>query len=195
VPIAAPSANISGRVSPTTAKHVLEDFDGKIPLILDGGPSEVGLESTVLSLAGDTPTILRVGMLGEEELREIVPDVMTRSGEVRVAEAPGMKYKHYAPRHPAVLVNSPEEAIARYDQARRENIKCVIIGSRGFVSKCAPRECYNLGKTPAEQARALYSALRETDKRFSLLLIEAFPNVGQTKAIFERLSKAATITD
>ncbi len=102
VPIAAPSANRSGRPSPTTAEHVLADMDGRIPLILDGGPCRYGVESTVLSLVGE-PTILRPGAVTREMLEAVIgpvrlaPSILNPLGEREVAASPGMKYKHYAP--------------------------------------------------------------------------------------------------
>ena len=102
VPIAAPSANLSGRPSPTTAEHVIEDMDGRIDVILDGGPCEVGVESTVLTLVG-RPTILRPGGITKEMLEQIIgevevsPAVLRPLAEDEVAESPGMKHRHYAP--------------------------------------------------------------------------------------------------
>ena len=114
VPIAAPSANLSGKPSPTTAQHVLEDMDGRIPLILDGGPCKYGVESTVLSVVG-TPTILRPGAITREMLSAVIGEVQVarsilaplREGET--VASPGMKYKHYAPKADViVIVGTPE---------------------------------------------------------------------------------------
>ena len=96
-PVAAPSANVSGRISPTEARHVLEDMDGKIPLILDGGCSDIGIESTVLDLSKEVPVVLRPGAITAEMLSVYLGKVVDFKGKVLIAEAPGMKYRHYAP--------------------------------------------------------------------------------------------------
>lgn len=101
-PIAAPSANLSGRPSPTTAQVVLEDLNGKIPLILDGGATEIGIESTVLDISGESPIILRPGKITLEELQIIYPDIKSEDTS-ESPRAPGMKYRHYAPIAPIVI--------------------------------------------------------------------------------------------
>ena len=115
-PIAAPSANRSGRPSPTTAAHVLEDMEGRIPLILDGGPCEVGLESTVVDVTGARPRILRPGGVTLEMLEGVVGDVDVDEGVLHQLQAgsqarsPGMKYKHYAPKGEVTIVTGPRAA-------------------------------------------------------------------------------------
>lgn len=116
LPVAAPSANTSGRPSPTAAAHVLEDMNGKIPLILDGGSCDVGLESTVLDLCHGRPTILRPGGVTKEMLESVLGQevllagsILRPLGENEVALSPGMRYKHYAPKGTVTLVEGPEE--------------------------------------------------------------------------------------
>ncbi len=119
VPIAAPSANRSGRPSPTSARHVLEDMDGRVPLILDGGDCEVGLESTVIDLSGETPRVLRPGGVTPEMIvaacgsAGVDPAVMRPLGENEVARSPGMKYRHYAPVGALTVVKGEDVAVAQ----------------------------------------------------------------------------------
>ncbi|MEW6593114.1 MAG: L-threonylcarbamoyladenylate synthase, partial [Candidatus Hadarchaeota archaeon] len=118
VPIAAPSANMAGRPSPTAAKHVLDDLSGRIDAVIDGGKVGLGVESTVLDLSGKVPIVLRPGPVTIEDLEKILPDVeihaVAKTGastEAAVALAPGMKYRHYAPAAEVILVEGPEEKI------------------------------------------------------------------------------------
>lgn len=116
-PIAAPSANLSGRPSPTTAGHVIEDMLGRIPMIIDSGPSEVGLESTVISLNGDEIHLLRPGFVTVNDLKEVTENikiseaVLSSLKENQKPESPGMKYRHYAPKAPVTMIKGREEAV------------------------------------------------------------------------------------
>ena len=122
MPLAAPSANRSKHISPTTARHVLDDLDGRVPLILDGGECGVGIESTVLDLTSAVPTVLRPGAVTEEMIAEILGRVgsLSPGAVIGRAKSPGMKYTHYAPSVPAVVAMSEEAAFARYDEGGRE---------------------------------------------------------------------------
>ncbi len=116
-PIAAPSANLSGKPSPTTAAHVIEDMSGRIPMIIDGGPSEVGLESTVISLNGDEIHLLRPGFVTVNDLKEVTENIVISEAvlsslkENQKPESPGMKYRHYAPKAPVTMVCGREEEV------------------------------------------------------------------------------------
>ena len=120
VPIAAPSANISGKPSTTTAQHVLHDHDGKIDAIVDGGPCRVGVESTIVDLTEERPRLLRPGGIGPEALIAVLGDlivdkaVTSQIDKDEVVKAPGMKYRHYAPQEPVVIVSGSREKAARY---------------------------------------------------------------------------------
>ncbi len=120
VPIAAPSANISGKPSTTTAEHVLHDHDGKIAAIVDGGPCRVGVESTIVDLTEERPRLLRPGGIGPEQLLEVLGDlvidkaVTAQIDKDTVVKAPGMKYRHYAPVEPVVIVSGSREKAAAY---------------------------------------------------------------------------------
>lgn len=192
VPIAAPSANASTRVSPTTAKHVFEDMNGKIPLIIDGGDSEVGIESTVLDLTGQIPTILRPGAITPEMLAEVVGSVKTHKGEViNSAPAPGMKYKHYSPTVPMVVAKNMNSLIVEYDKqlAKGLNPLCLIrgqamdiVGDRNFV---------NLGNTDEAVCRNIYKVMRDSEKVCDYLICIDLGDNGLCKSVMNRVLKAS----
>ena len=196
-PIAAPSANRSGKPSPTTAAHVFEDMEGRIPLILDGGPCGVGVESTVLDLAGDVPTLLRPGGITAEMLREYLPDLAIHPAVLHPlqssaeARSPGMKYKHYAPNASIVIVRgTPEQIAARYDASVAAGKKTAIL--------CADRApygdrfAYELGHDASEMASRLFAALRAMDDDgIEAAFSEQTPTDGVGLALTNRLLRAA----
>lgn len=203
VPIAAPSANRSGRPSPTTAQHVLDDLGGRIPLILDGGPCKYGVESTVLSLAGE-PTILRPGAITREMLAALI-------GEVRVAESilkpmkegeraasPGMKYTHYSPNAEVVVVNGAPQSAARrisalYNEAEAEGKTPEIAATEQTKSFYKGKRHVVLGNRdePVTLCANLFSALREMDQRADMILAEGIPAQDEGLAYMNRLLRAA----
>ena len=184
--IAAPSANTSGRVSPTLASHVLEDMDGKIPLILDGGQTDVGIESTVLDLTKETPVVLRPGGVTIEMLIEVLGKVINHKGEVIVAESPGMKYKHYAPICPCVGARDVESAMSVYNA----NEKAVIVGRNSFLKDLPSGiTTASLGETPEECMRSLFSLLRDLEKEYKYIIIEDFSQKENYYALYNRLKK------
>ncbi len=199
LPIAAPSANRSGRPSPTTARHVYEDMQGRIPLILDGGPCQVGVESTVLDLSGDVPCVLRPGAVTPEAIAAAVGQCAVASSVMRPlregesAPSPGMKHRHYAPRAPmTVLVGSDQnvirEMIRRYDAAENAVILC-----RGsLLPAFGGRRAYSLGDTPAETAQVLFRRLREMDELgVSRILAQGWEAKGEGLAVMNRMTRAA----
>lgn len=191
-PIAAPSANRSGRPSPTTAAHVLEDMEGRIPLILDGGPCEVGLESTVVDVTGARPRILRPGGVTLEMLEGIVGDVDVDEGVLHQLQAgsqarsPGMKYKHYAPKGEVTIVTGPRAAqeIARlYDAA--DGRAAILAFSQADYGA---RRVYRLKNAPGE----LFAALRQLDEDgMETIYAEDVPTAGVGLAVMNRLMRAA----
>lgn len=203
VPVAAPSANASGRPSPTTAKHVLDDLDGKVDAILDGGPCRVGLESTVLSLAG-TPTILRPGAITREMLEAVIGGValsksaLSPLGEDEVPLSPGMKYKHYAP-DAQVLVASgePREAAQRirraYDLETAGGKVCVIFASVQTQAFYGGRRYAIIGDRtmPETFCANLFSKLREFGSKADLIFTEGLPHEELGLAYMNRLLRAA----
>ena len=185
--IAAPSANTSGRISPTRAMDVFEDMDGKIPLILDGGQTDVGIESTVLDLTKEVPVVLRPGGVTIEMLTEVLDRVINHKGEVVIAESPGMKYKHYAPVCPCVASSSVESALDAYHQ----NENAVIVGRESFLLNIPDGvKTASLGETPEECMRAVFSLLRDLEKQYSYIIIEDFSNKPKYFALYNRLKKS-----
>ena len=202
-PIAAPSANRSGRPSPTEAGHVLEDMDGRIPLILDGGACAVGLESTVIDVTGDTPRVLRPGGVTPERIEAIcggvaVDDAVMRPlREGEVARSPGMKYRHYAPAGALTIVQGePErviEAICRlYDEALAAGRRPLILALSGHVAAYGDRRTLSLGADAGEMAHAIFARLRDADALGAdALFSEAVAADGLGLAVMNRLGRAA----
>lgn len=206
VPVAAPSANTSGRPSPTTAEAVAHDINGRIPLILDGGPCHFGLESTIVDCTGKAGTILRPGAVTREMLEEVLGRVEVDpalAGEDVAPRAPGMKYRHYAPKAPLqILEGGPESMVHAFreeaERLRRRGKRVGIIASQEVVAAMAGIVPKNLlvsyGKRGDLSAIAanLYEALRSfDDKPADCLLGEGTEERGLGLAIMNRLHKAS----
>ncbi len=202
-PIAAPSANRSGRPSPTTAAHVMEDMDGRIPLILDGGPCEVGLESTVIDMTGDLPRILRPGGVTPERIAEICGGVRVDDAVMRPLKegekprSPGMKYRHYAPKGQLTIVQGEQaevkaRIIEMYDAAVAEGQNPLILALEPHLPAYGSRRALSLGGDAAGMAHALFNALRDADTLGAeVLFSEAVPTDGVGLAVMNRLGRAA----
>lgn len=196
-PLAAPSANRSGRPSPTRAEDVLEDLAGRIDAVLDGGPTGLGIESTVLDLTVDPPALLRPGGVPLEDLREFLPRVVAVGEATGPVRSPGMKYAHYAPRAYLVLVEGPEEAVAaeirRLAAKYRQDGRTVAI--LAVTGQAYPGETVLRLGPPGhwhEIAASLYRTLRELDRRgIEVALAEGIPRAGLGLAIMDRLERAA----
>ncbi len=203
IPIVAPSANLSRHVSPTSAKHVLDDFDGKIPLILDGGNCEGGIESTVCDCTGEYPVILRPGLV----TKEMIEGVVGRCGEYAPSgkktervKSPGVLYKHYAPRCKTLLFSAKnvEEAILRYRSETLENKGVAVLCEEKWISlfEKTGAKCLNLGKNQAEMATRLYSLLREAEGICdTLIVVEPMEKGGIMTGVMNRLQKACSSED
>jgi L-threonylcarbamoyladenylate synthase len=203
LPVAAPSANRSGRPSPTEAKHVYEDLEGKIDMILDGGPTGVGVESTVVDISTEVPVLLRPGGITLEQLTEAVGRVEVDPGlrsKDEVPRSPGMKYRHYAPRAEMWLIRGelPQMhekmmQLAMEYQARGKRVGILTTEEyRPFFSADVVIAC-GRRKNPASVARNLYHALREFDERgVEVILAETFPEQGLYHSVMNRLLKAAS---
>lgn len=191
VPIAAPSANVSTYISPTTARHVLEGLGDKLDLILDGGPCSVGLESTVLSLVHACPTVLRHGGIPIEQLREILGNVdeLSSDGSATVAPlSPGLLRQHYSPR--TRLVFSGEIDPTRYP-SRTALVTFTPYFSPPTNATVTVRTLSDRGDI-VEAAQQLFGTLRELDAGgFDLIVVEPCPRVGLGRAIMDRLTRAA----
>lgn len=165
VPVAAPSANLSGRPSPTTAAHVAEDLSDKIDYIIDGGPCRVGLESTVIDLTITPPRILRPGGVSQETLAALLGEVTgyaPRDEDTTSPKSPGMKYKHYAAKAEMVVFEGKtcRDAILKQVTACKDKKVCVLTAGQTDLYDCDVIDC---GKEPVEYAKALFGALREAD--------------------------------
>ena len=192
-PIAAPSANTSGRPSPTCAQDVYADMNGKIPLILDGGDCDIGIESTVIDLTSDIPTVLRPGYITVEMLLEEFEKVKTVTGKVVIAKAPGMKHKHYAPSCPMVLGKGKGELIALYDKALQDGYKPVILTTYTDKQCLGGRSVIEMGKTEKEVSHNLFSTLRRAEKEFNYIVSERVDDTGLGSSVMNRMRKAAGV--
>ena len=201
--IAAPSANTSGRPSPTLAEHVADDMTGVIPMILDGGAGGIGIESTIVDLTEDIPTILRPGFITKEMLEEVVGEVQVDKGleaDAKVApKAPGMKYRHYAPKAELVIVEGSSEAvIAKINAMAKENesqgIRTGIIGTEETIGRYEAGLIKSMGSRSDELSISshLYGILREFDESDAKIIYsESFEEGALGSAIMNRLLKAA----
>lgn len=191
VPIAAPSANVSAHISPTSAAHVYEDLKGRIPLIIDGGECGVGIESTIIDLSSDVPTILRPGAVTEEMLTEVLGEVTTFRGEVKVAKAPGMKYKHYAPKCDTVVADGPDAAAAEYAARRAEGKRYLILARESDCKALGREGVLSLGKTDEEVCRNVYGALRYAEKHADGIIFVDLGDDGICGSVMNRVNKSA----
>ncbi|MGI6004524.1 MAG: L-threonylcarbamoyladenylate synthase [Christensenellales bacterium] len=203
VPVAAPSANRSGRPSPTTARSVLEDMRGRIPLILDGGESRVGVESTVLDMTKKVPVILRPGGVTREMLKEVLGEVAVHPAvmaplEDAPAASPGMKYRHYAPRAHVTVVQGPrglqqEHICRRYDQCEKAGERVVIFCDAQTAADYGGRQKRVWGSGAEDAAHTLYAMLRSADEEgFGHVFCEALESSGMGLAVMNRLLRAAS---
>ncbi|HLR52970.1 MAG TPA: L-threonylcarbamoyladenylate synthase [Candidatus Avamphibacillus sp.] len=197
LPVAAPSANISGKPSPTTAEHVWEDLCGKIDGLIDAGPTGVGVESTVIDCTGYFPIILRPGGITKEQLEEVVGEVGMDSALHQQGEkprAPGMKYRHYSPEVPLVLVEGNAATLQKViDQKKQEFNRIGLIASSEMASHLVADEMITLGENINDVATHLYDALRKFKKgSVDLIVCETFERKGIGEAVMNRLRKAAS---
>ncbi len=195
-PIAAPSANTSGRPSPTKATHVFEDLNGKIDMIIDGGSCDIGLESTVIDVTGEAPVILRPGKISYEDIKEFFPDViydkhLTEKTPVSKPKSPGMKYKHYAPKGELYILDGKNEKILKFISDNYDE-KTAIITFNDFPVSF--KNVYSLGEyhSPEEGATRIFDILRNCDTKEFHKIYAHIPNKnGVGFALFNRMFKAA----
>ncbi len=199
VPVAAPSGNASGRPSPTTAAAMLEDMDGKIDAILDDGACAVGVESTIIDLTVDPPRLLRPGGVTLEELEEALGEVAVDEAVRRLMapgeqpKAPGMKYRHYAPKAPVTVVKGDADMTAGYIVARMGDKSGVICFDefKGYF-RGHPVETIGPRADQAEQARRIFEALRAFDRlEVTDIWAQSPEDIGLGLAVTNRLNKAA----
>ena len=202
-PIAAPSANISGRPSPTEVERCIEDLDGKVDYILGGNRSDVGVESTIIDCTVNPPLVLRPGGITLEMLREIDPRIdmdkaiMKKPTEDLRPKAPGMKYRHYAPKAKVHIIKGENEKVLKKMDEMIKNYlkdgkKVGVLSSQNNFSYYNSVEVINLGSNLNEVAKNLFEALRSLDdKKVDVILSEAFEEKGVGIAVMNRLNKAA----
>ncbi|MGG3469464.1 L-threonylcarbamoyladenylate synthase [Neobacillus pocheonensis] len=198
LPIAAPSANSSGKPSPTSAEHVLDDLNGKIAGVVDGGATGVGVESTVVDCTDGIPVILRPGGVTREQLAAVIGEVQVDPALMDGAErpkSPGMKYKHYAPNAPLYLVSGTSEFFQRIvEEKEREGLKVGVLTTEECEDLFDADVVLACGRRAELEtvAASLYDTLRRFNQmKVDIIFSEMFPNEGVGHAIMNRLLKAA----
>ena len=194
-PLAAPSANISGLPSPTTAKHVHDDLDGTILAVIDGGICDVGVESTVISFEENKIRLLRPGFISAEDLSEFAEVVVDKGVENVVCEnekvaSPGMKYKHYSPKADVAIIDGDLNSFINYvEKNLSENTYCVVFD---YDKEKIPFPCLTYGNTSEENAKELFGVLRELDEIGAKRVFFRSPQKdGVGLAVYNRLLRAA----
>lgn len=203
IPIVAPSANLSRHVSPTSAQHVFDDFNGKIPLILDGGECVGGIESTVCDCTGEIPVILRPGLITQEMIAKVVGACDVYQPDLEKEEkvkSPGLLYKHYAPRCKTMLFSAKnvKNAISAYMAESLINKGVAVLCEEKWICEFEKlgAKCLNLGKNQAEMATRLYKLLRQAEKICTLLIVvEPSEKGGVMTGVLNRLHKACASQD
>lgn len=199
VPLAAPSANLSGSPSPTCARHTMDDMWGRIDAVLDGGDCNFGVESTVVTLATEVPRLLRPGAVTPEELREVLGEieideaVMGKLKEGVKAASPGMKYKHYSPKAEITIVKSTLEAFCQFTEQMRDKSNVFALCFDG-EQEHIPLPCVTYGRESdaLTQSHRLFTALRELDERGAGVVYARCPSTeGVGMAVYNRLLRAA----
>lgn len=201
VPIAAPSANISGRPSPTKGEHVCEEMNGRVSGIIVGGDCDFGLESTVVDMTSEKPMILRPGSITKEQMEVLIGEVLIDpsiegKADIKKAKAPGMKYTHYSPNGDVYIVSGDEENVINkinslIEEQEANNLKCGVICKNKNIDKYKG-EVIGLGNNLEEVGSNLFNSLIEMDKKnIDVIYSEAFSNTGVGRAIMNRLMKSA----
>ncbi len=202
--VAAPSANRSGRPSPTVAKYVIEDLFGRIDMIIDGGQADIGLESTIIDLTGTSPMILRPGYITEEMLRQVIGDVeadqtIMDDHAAQAPKAPGMKYKHYAPKGNLIIVEGEGRQVSTYINEKlsafhKEGKRTGVIATDETAAGYLADSVKSAGEQGREEqtAKCLFRILREfDDEGIEIIYAEGFKQKGVGQAVMNRLLKAA----
>ena len=198
VPIAAPSANVSGRPSGTNVQDIIEELDGKVHYIIDGGKTIIGLESTVIRVIDKKIEILRPGKITLKELESVANEVEVNKNVFekvtdKPVASPGMKYKHYAPRTKCVLVYSNDKVkmINKINEISNDYKNVVVLGTQGNMSKYISKNKLSMGATLEDVAQNIFSLLRKADKcNADLVIIEGVTKQGLGLAIINRLIRA-----
>ena len=199
LPFSAPSANLSGKPSPTTAKDVFEDMNGRIPLIIDGGECQAGLESTVISVLTDSPIILRPGVITKEMISDALNKEVLVAGAVTEGVkkdekvlSPGMKYKHYAPKAEVIILKGPIEKFINYVNSNKKPNTFVLCFENEESLFDVPAISYGTKDDANSQAKHLFSALRKLDSTSAEFVFARCPETsGVALAVYNRLIRSA----
>lgn len=194
VPLAAPSANLSGSPSPTNAKYVYDDMNGRIPLIIDGGASKIGVESTVITFTTDIPTVLRPGGVTVEEIRDTIGETLVADAvlhdlkEGETAASPGMKYKHYAPKADITILKGSLGKFIEYTEGK-DFFALVFEGEEKYFKNAVT---YGKAHDSLSEANRLFDALRELDEKGAEKVYARCPELaGVGLAVYNRLIRSA----
>lgn len=198
VPLAAPSANLSGSPSPTTAQHVIKDLNGRIDAIIDGGACSVGVESTVITLVPEVPVLLRPGGITHEMLTSVIGDVIIDSAVLnplkngQAVQSPGMKYKHYSPKARVILVKASDDDFYNFTAKNNKDGTAVLCYNEDTEHIKLPFIAYGNKNDYAKQAQMLFDALRKIDDMGYTTVYGRCPSTdGIGLAIYNRLIRAA----
>ncbi len=198
VPLAAPSANLSGSPSPTTAQHVYDDLNGRIPLIIDGGESKVGLESTVITVATETPTLLRPGGITVEQLEAVIGKINIDKGVTQmldtnaVVASPGMKYKHYSPKARIIILKGNSNEYINYISLNKDEFTGALCYDTDVNSLTVPYVSLGDEVDYTAQAHNLFTALRQLDEMGLKTVYARCPDTdGVGLAVYNRLIRSA----
>ena len=203
VPIAAPSANISGRPSPTSAEYVIEDMQGRVDMIIDGGECEIGLESTIVKIDGNSLTLLRPGAITYDALCcvcedvKIAPAVLEKLSENEKPLSPGMKYRHYAPSSDFVLLDGEKSDVLEFMKNEQIENNCAVLCYDEEMEQLNAALSISIGKENdlPTQAKRLFTALREADKLGANKIYAHLPTpTGLGLALYNRMIRAAAHT-
>lgn len=193
LPVAAPSANMSSRMSATSAKAVKQELDGKLPYVLDGGVCQIGIESTVVDVTGEIPIILRPGKITKEQLQTVAKQVQEKT-KYQAGEkvfSPGVKYKHYSPNIPVFVAQfgAYNQANNVYEEMKQEGLKPVIVCVKSEKQKFKGKPVILFGKTEQDIAKNLYAVLRKAEKSYTSAILCAPKETAFGLAVLNRMSK------
>ena len=196
IPVAAPSANLSGKPSPTSFVHVKEDMDGRVDAVIDGGDCEVGVESTVLDLSGDKAVLYRPGRITLEQLEDIIGkiEIVTKAVSGETPKSPGLKYRHYAPNAEVRILHGSVDQVREYAKKHCSAGKTGMLAFDEFPDLGSDLIVHSLGscKNPEEAAHRLFAALRQLDAQgVKTILAPEIPETGVWRAVRNRLYRAA----